>query len=81
MSTTHITPVEPGNRVQLPADWADALGLHGLVALDRTSNGILVRPLPPTTWDDNFATKLAIGSAPPEAGADAVEGTGDDFLF
>jgi hypothetical protein len=81
MSTTHITPVEPGNRVQLPADWASALGLHGLVALDRTSNGILVRALPPTTWDDIFGTRLTIGSAPPEAIADAVEGKGDDFLF
>jgi hypothetical protein len=81
MDTTQLTPVEPGNRVQLPADWSNALGLHGLVALDRTSNGILVRRYTPTTWDEIFARKLVIGSAPPDANADAVEAMGDDFLF
>src|SRR5216117_1494296 len=33
MSNTQLTPVEPGNRIQLPADWADALGLHKPVLL------------------------------------------------
>jgi hypothetical protein len=60
-----LTPVEPGNRIQLPADWAQDLGLRGLVALERTGEGILVRPCPRTTWDDIFATKLTVGSAPP----------------
>jgi hypothetical protein len=81
MSTTQLTPVEPGNRIQLPAEWADALGLHTRVLLDRTSDGILVRPCPPTTWQEIFATKLIIGSAPPDANDEAVEVTGDDFLF
>ena len=86
MNATQITPIEPGNRIQLPADWAEALGLHGRVALDKTSEGILVRPAGSatwgaTTWDDIFATKLTIGSAPPDQNDDSAEVTGDDFLF
>jgi hypothetical protein len=81
MSTTQVTPLEPGNRIQVPADWADALGLHGLVVLSRTKDGILVRPCRPTTWDEIFATKRQVGSAPPDANADDAEVTGDDFLF
>ena len=81
MSTSQLTPVEPGNRIQLPADWADAFGLHKVVILDRTNEGILVRPCPPATWEEIFATKLAIGSAPPEDQEDAAEVSGDDLLF
>jgi hypothetical protein len=77
----NFTSVEPGNRIQLPADWVQALGLHGLVALERTSDGILVRAYPRTTWDDVFAKKLVIGSAPPGPNEETVEVTGDDFLF
>ncbi|HEV3263634.1 MAG TPA: hypothetical protein VG013_42760 [Gemmataceae bacterium] len=79
MSTTQLTPVEPGHRIQLPADWAEALGLRGLVALERTTEGILVRPGPAKTWDDFFATKLQVGSAPQNE--DIVEVSGDDLLF
>ena len=82
MTTKQLTPVEPGNRIQLPAEWADALGLHKQVILDRTNEGILVRPCPPPiTWDEIFATKLTIGSAPPQENDDGLELTGDDFLF
>jgi hypothetical protein len=81
MDTTKTTPLEPGNRVQLPADWAEALGLDRLVILDRTAQGILVRPHPATTWDEIFATKLTIGSAPADANQDSLEVTGDDLLF
>jgi bifunctional DNA-binding transcriptional regulator/antitoxin component of YhaV-PrlF toxin-antitoxin module len=73
-------PIEPDGRIRLPAEWLDALGLRGRVALERVADGILVRPCPPTTWDDIFATKLTIGSAPP-GDPDALELTGDDFLF
>jgi hypothetical protein len=81
MSTRHITPVEPGNRIQLPAEWTESLGVHQRVVLDRTKEGILVRPCPPTTWDDIFAKKLIIASAAPEDKKEAAEMTGDDFLF
>ena len=81
MTTTQLTPVEAGNRIQLPAEWAEALGLHNQVILDRTNEGIFVRPCPPITWNEIFATKLIIGSAPPQENDDTLELTGDDFLF
>ena len=81
MNATQTTPIEPGNRIQLPAEWAEALGLRTLVALEKTAEGILIRPCRPVTWEEIFATKLTIGSAPPDANEEAVEVTGDDFLF
>jgi hypothetical protein len=81
MSSTEFAPLEPGHRIQLPAEWADALGIHDRVILDRTAEGILVRPCPPATWDDFFASKLTIGSAPPDKNEDDLEVTGDDLLF
>ena len=53
----------------------------GQVALERTNDSILVRPCPRATWDEISATKLVIGSAPPDQDEDHVEVTGDDFLF
>ena len=81
MSTQHIVQVEPGNRIKLPPEWADALGLHGLVALEWTDKGIFIRPHPQLTWDDIFATPLQAGSAPPDDTPEDLEVTGDDFLF
>ena len=76
-----LTPVESGNRIQLPADWLQTLEIHDFVALERTGDGILVRPCPRATWDDIFATKLIIASAPPDQNEDTAEVSGDDFLF
>jgi hypothetical protein len=76
-----LTPIDAGNRIQLPADWIQALGLRGMVALERTSDGILIRPCPRATWEEISATKLIIGSASPDQNEDDVEVTGDDFLF
>jgi hypothetical protein len=76
----NLTSLEPGNRIQLPADWAESLGLANLVALEKTADGILVRPFPRKTWDEVFATKLVINSAPPHHEGDDEEVTGDDFL-
>jgi hypothetical protein len=81
MSTEHTVPLEPGNCIQLPPDWAQALGLRGFVTLERTDAGILIRPCPRLTWDEVFATKLQIGSAPPDERPDDLELTGDDYLF
>lgn len=47
-----IAPLEPGNRIQLPDEWAKALGLRGSVALDKTPEGILVRPCPQKSEPD-----------------------------
>ena len=79
--TMNLTAIESGNRIQLPAEWTKALGMHGLVALERTSDGILIRPFQRMTWDDIFATKLVINSAPPNQSEDDLEESGDDFLF
>jgi hypothetical protein len=81
MNSTQTTPLESGNRIQLPAEWADELGLRGRVTLERTCDGILVRPGPRATWEEIFATRLVIGSAPPDQHEDDLELTGDDFLF
>jgi hypothetical protein len=79
MTTTQVTPLESGNRVRLPADWAEALGMHDQVVLERTDNCILIRPGPPKSWDAFFASKLTVGPpAPPE---EDIEVTGDDLLF
>lgn len=72
------TPLEPGCRVKLPLDWTIELGIRGVVALEKTAEGILVRPGPPLSWDEVFANKLAVGQAP---GPESLEMTGDDLLF
>jgi hypothetical protein len=76
-----LTPIDAGHRIQLPAEWVESLGLRGQVALERTGDGILVRPAPPATWDEFFATKLVINSAPAAADEGDLEATGDDLLF
>jgi hypothetical protein len=81
MNATEITPIEPGNRIQLPASWVAAVGINGLVTLEWKDDGILVRPCTRLTWDDISATKLQIGSAPHDENPGDVEVTGDDFLF
>jgi hypothetical protein len=81
MYTGRTTPLETGHRIQLPADWVEALGLHGRVTLEKTAEGILVRACPPTTWDEIFATKLSIRSGPPDEEEPELELTGDDLLF
>ena len=79
MSTTQLTPVEPGNRIYLPSEWVKALRLQGMVLLDKTDEGILVRPCPPASWDDVFATKLPIGQTSPESQELEID-TDDLFL-
>jgi hypothetical protein len=87
MNTTQTTAIEPGNRIRLPAEWAEALGLQDEVVLVRTAEGILVLPHPRATWDDIFADKLSVkpgGPTPSGEAATAPEVTevsGDDLLF
>ena len=77
----NLTPLEADNRVRLPADWIRDLGLRDLVSLERTGDGILIRPSQRYSWDDIFATKLVINSAPPDQKDDDGEAAGDDFLY
>jgi hypothetical protein len=81
MKPTLLTPIEPGNRIQLPAEWAQALGLHDRVSLERTAEGILIRPGQQLTWDDIFASRLSVrpGNAADEP--KITEVSGDDLLF
>jgi len=87
MNTTQTTAIEPGNRIRLPAEWADALGLQDQVVLVKTDEGILVRPQPKVTWDDIFANRLSARPGGPTRSGEATtapevtEVSGDDLLF
>ena len=61
-----ITPVEPGHRIQLLADWVAELGLEYIAALEKTAKGILVRPCRTSTWDEIFADNIL--DAHPDSG-------------
>ena len=73
------TPVEAGHKIQLPAEWVAELGLENMVALEKTADGILVRPCHTVIWDEIFADKLSMGQHP--AVLDLSEVSGDDLLF
>ena len=73
-----IAPVEPGHRIQLPADWAAELGLEHSAALEKTAEDILVRPCH-TTWDEIFADKLPMGRE--ISSLDLSDVSGDDLLL
>lgn len=81
MNPTQTTAIEPGHRIQLPADWVEALGLQGQVVLAKTAEGILVRPCPKVTWDDIFATRLSVRPGDASTAPEVTEVSGDDLLF
>jgi hypothetical protein len=74
-----ITTIEPDHRIQLPADWVAELGLEHIAALEKTAEGILVRPCRTATWDEIFADKLPMGQQP--AALDLSDVSGDDLLL
>ena len=74
-----ITPVEPGHRIQLPADWVAELGLEYIAALEKTAEGILVRPCRTATWDEIFTDKLPMGQQ--LSALDLSNVSGDDLLL
>jgi hypothetical protein len=73
------TLVQVGYTIQIPAAWVAELGLGACVILEKTAEGILVRPCGPDTWDDIFAEKLPMGQRP--LGLDLSEVSGDDVLL
>jgi hypothetical protein len=81
MNTTNVTSLEPGNRIQIPADWAETLGMRGSVSLELTDQGILIRPGPRVTWDDIFATRLSARPGDPATPPEIAEISGDDLLY
>lgn len=80
MHSVQITALEPGNRIQLPADWMQMLGFSDEVSLERTPDGILVRPAK-STWDDVFATKLQVRPGNTSTQPDLSDLSGDDLVF
>ena len=79
MSTRRLTAIGPDHRVRLPSDWAESLGLTDVAALEKTDDGIVVRPARAAGWDEIFATKLPMQCGP--ATAEEVEVSGDDLLL
>ena len=77
--------METGYKVKLPVEWVTELGLEQNAILERTKEGILIRPLRKTSWDDVFSDtdnkgtrKLRIGK---QSDLDLLEVSGDDLLF
>ena len=72
-------PVELEYKIQIPAEWAEELGLKNTVTLEKTPTGIMVRPCYTLTWDEIFAEKLTIGQQIFALDLSGV--SGDDLLF
>lgn len=70
--------LETDYKIKLPLDWVKELGLESGVVLERTNDGILIRPSLVQTWDEIYAEKLKMGE--PSA-LDLSEVSGDDLIF
>ena len=70
--------LETDYKIKLPFDWVKELGLESGVVLERTDDGILIRPSLAQTWDEIYAEKLKIGNT---SALDLSEVSGDDLIF
>ena len=70
--------LEMGHKIKLPRDWVRELGLESGVMLERTDEGILIRPYSAQTWDEIYAEKLKMGAP---SVLDLSEVSGDDLIF
>ncbi len=70
--------LETDYKIKLPLDWVKELGLESGVVLERTDDGILIRPSLAQTWDEIYAEKLKIGNT---SALDLSEVSGDDLIF
>ncbi len=70
--------LETDYKIKLPLDWVRELGLESGVVLEKTDDGILIRPHTVQTWDEIYAKKLKMGD--PSA-LDLSEVSGDDLIF
>lgn len=75
----HVATLEPGNRIQLPAEWVEEIGLADKAELERVEGGIFIHSPTRSPWDKLFATKLSI--APPTTASDELELSDDDCLY
>ena len=71
-------PLETDHKIKLPRDWAKELGLELGVMLEKTDEGILIRPYTAQTWDEIYAKKLKMET--PSA-LDLSEVSGDDLIL
>jgi DNA-binding transcriptional regulator/RsmH inhibitor MraZ len=74
-----MASIDDGNRIQLPAEWTAELRLHAMAALEKTADGILIRPCSPATWDELFEAKLTVRPTDPDQ--EPVQVDDDDVLF
>ena len=70
--------LETDYKIKLPLDWVKELGLESGVVIERTGDGILIRPYIVQTWDEIYAEKLKMGNP---AALDLSEVSGDDLIF
>ena len=70
--------LETNYKIRLPFDWVKELGLESGVVLERTDDGILIRPYTAQTWDEIYAKKLKMED--PSA-LDLSEVSGDALIF
>ena len=70
--------LETDYKIKLPLDWVKELGLESGVVLERTDDGILIRPYTAQTWDEIYVEKLKMGNT---SALDLSEVSGDDFIF
>ena len=72
-----MLPLETDHKIKLPHDWVKELGLESGVMLERTDEGILIRPYTAQTWDEIYAKKLKMGTP---LALDLSEVSGDDLI-
>ena len=70
--------LETDYKIKLPLDWVKELGLESGIVIERTVDGILIRPYAAQTWDDIYAEKLKMGN--PSA-LDLSEVSSDALIF
>jgi hypothetical protein len=81
MNSTKVASFEPGNRVQIPTDWVQDLGLCGAVTLERTDDGVLIRPATRYTWHEIFASRLSVKPGEVPNPPEVTDVSGDGLLF
>ena len=65
-------------KIELPPEWVVELGLESGVVLEKTHDGILIRPCSAQTWDEIYAEKLKMGNA---SVLDLSEVSSDDLIL
>lgn len=70
--------LETDHKIRLPLDWVKELGLESGVMLEKTDEGILIRPYTAQTWDEIYGEKLKMGN--PSA-LDLSEVSSDDLIL